>query len=676
LRKLALVAGLLLCAPFVAVPQWSRTAINGEQTCVRDSGERFDVPADSRSWVTFGCNVLNAVETYLGVSLPKAFAQARIDPTAGDGINAENGNVLGPFWLEGASSEQLFEEGTGGSFDYAPYCRSPQGVATTVSTDTALPSGVTLTDGELTVSAMAADDTFEIELECAAADSGAAVALLVPVSIFVTVVDYREMGMGWPTPVSVTLNEGQAYSIIIGRHNTLFPSTLFQEQWTADLDGSGCGITPIDTTFTLEAWSGSGTTLGTGHDYYPVTPPSIAADCAVTFTLSNFVNDTTPAGTIVGAPGGFTTATINYIADEAPGSAVYFSNTAGLTPPTLSTPLTITTKAGMDAYDVSRSPGYGDTVVGNGKPFTGPGVVYEISNSGGDILIDLSGESAANAIRYPLHVSSCNDLVLRGVKFDFLEQADNGPGDLDGDNGGTNYGPRLAYGNLAIRTDCTGDVWIEGVWLEFNGHEGDNYVYRSAAAQPFQNQNIDVTIVNSRFRGREGGSLSPHSDFFQNQGSGGDPDVPKSVWIENVTDFNGQAGTTFHVLNGYRAAFTFKNYQAWQNAEYHIGGPNDGAGVFQSYFNNFDIMTGNTITGSYYKDTRGPTPWWVAFYNEGPDAAPQHYGPTGLASVPVASRLAGLTYGDPPTDMAPSDKVGFSYVSPWCDANPTASYCP
>jgi hypothetical protein len=384
LRKLAVLAGLLLLAPFVAVPQWSRTAINGEQTCVRDSGERFDVPADSRSWVTFGCNVLNSVETYLGVSLPKAFAQARIDPTTGDGLNVENGNAPGPIWrAENLPSLISFEEGTGGTFDFAPYCYSPSGAAKTFSTDTSLPSGVTFaSNGTLTVSTMANDGSFNLEPECDVAGQNAAV--VAPVTIQATTAEYRVMGLGpYPpgTAVNVTINEAQTYQLVVGRADTLFeaPYTFFMEQWTADFDGSGCNS--IDTTYTLEAYSGSGTTLGTGYDYYVYDPPDIAMDCTQTFTLSNFVNDTSAMDTVAGKTG-MTTATINVIADEAPGSSVYFSNISGWTPPTLSTPLTVTTKAGLAAYIVT-APAVGT--------LTASGSVYEIGNAGGDILIDLSG---------------------------------------------------------------------------------------------------------------------------------------------------------------------------------------------------------------------------------------------------------------------------------------------
>jgi hypothetical protein len=650
---------LLLLAPFVAVPQWSRTAINGEQTCVRESGERFDVPADSRSWVTFGCNVLNAVETYLGVSLPKAFAQARIDPTTGDGINAENGSPLPPYWLSDLITLPIqFIEGTGGTYDFTPFCGSPQGSTTTVTTDTALPSGVSLPSGVLTVTAGAADATTEIELECN--DALTSTVLLVPLEITVTTVEHREMGMG-VEPINVTINESLTYEIVYGRGDTLFPD-FFDEQWTADFDVSGCGMTPIDTTLTLEAYGGSGSTLGTGYDYYEIDPPDVAMDCTITATMSNFVNDTSAMDTVVGMSG-HTTATINVVANDAPSGNVYFSNTAGLTPPTLSSPLTITTKAGLDAYDLT-GPAFGGT---------GAGLVYQVTGGGGDVLIDLSGQSAANVITIPLKVSNCNDVVIRGITMNQVAQAGNMPGDLPGDTNGTNSNPRMPSGGNAFLTDCTGDIWYEGIYAEYNGLEGDNIVYRGSNSQPSQNQNTNVYIVNSRFRGREGSCVGEHSDFYQNQGANSDPDVPNSLWVENVTDFHGHAGVANHNWGGYRTNFTLKNYQSWKNAEYHIGGCNDGHVTLGS--NAANLMSQITIIDSWAYDTSAASPWWPAVgYQSSP--TPNYFGAYNYAPVPVASRLSELTWGTPGTDMAPATEVGLSYVSPWCDANPAASYCP
>lgn len=251
----------------------------------------------------------------------------------------------------------------------------------------------------------------------------------------------------------------------------------------------------------------------------------------ITKTLPTFGTDL--SGTSVGtldvdgqmtrALGSFTTSMTGSFTSGGTGTPVYTDVT--LTPPTLQSPVTITSVAQLDSYVNTSAPsGFTLTETDGVTTFSpvglvSPQLVYGISNSPNaiqyvltndpsspkDLLLDLSGDSG-HRIDYSMRLDGWRNVIIRGAYFSpsIKTQKYTYPS--------AEFPYPKVPGGMVVRVDIQREIFFEGChWDMFNtsiGNDeplnGDYVVWRGARSSSSHFPFTGVTFQNCLMEGMEG----------------------------------------------------------------------------------------------------------------------------------------------------------------------------
>ena len=328
-------------------------------------------------------------------------------------------------------------------------------------------------------------------------------------------------------------------------------------------------------------------------------------------------------------------------------------------PPVIYNPIIITSTAHADMVErgVSASGGYG------------PGSVWDIipTDQTRDIYID--GVSLGTLV-WPLNIQTLASVYIVGLHIKPAIQPGNDVGDLPNSPWATypneNLKPRWPLAR-ALNIAVAGTTWIEGAYIECQGHNGDAIVWAvpSDPDIPAYNDHSKVFIVNSRMDDMDastpGGPPGDdyHADAYQSQRGSA-----RELYFENIVMRSGGGG-----VNG-KPAFNavwdrqeFKNI-SFETTDLDVVLPRSSGTIvstnvyeenlfFQGLYKSYDLSTIG-IWGKGEGDTSDSERWTPWNEQDG--------------STPALRAL--LSEPSPTHDFAPVADVGLNYVSPF--ASPVA----